>query len=114
MKKSKGFTLIELLVVIAIISLLLAILTPALNKAKRITKEVVCKSNLRQIGLAANLYTRAYNDFIPRGQGGGTAQIWFELFLPFLGNKHSKGDYRSVKIYRCKSFPKTGAGLYNV
>ena len=35
-------------------------------------------------------------------------------FLPYVGQTHNKGDYKSVKIYRCKSFPTTGSGLYDV
>jgi len=108
-----GFTLIELLVVIAIIALLMAILMPALNKAKKQAQAAGCLSNLRQIGLAANLYAQDNDLFIPRGSTGSSA-IWFMDFLPYLGQKNNKGDYRNVKIYRCKSFPRTGEGLYNI
>jgi len=52
----KAFTLIELLVVIAIIGMLLAILLPALGKAKELGREVICKNNIRQYGLAGTLY----------------------------------------------------------
>jgi len=51
-----GFTLIELLVVIAIIALLMAMLLPALDGARRLTRRTVCKSNLRQIALGWGLY----------------------------------------------------------
>lgn len=54
--KHKGFTLIELLVVIAIIALLLAVLMPALGKAKDHAKRIGCSANLRSLGLAAILY----------------------------------------------------------
>jgi len=55
-KQLRGFTLIELLVVIAVIALLLAILLPALRKAKALTKRVACQSNLKQIAVAWNMY----------------------------------------------------------
>ena len=63
--KSRGFTLIELLVVIAIISLLVSILLPSLNKAKELAREVCCKSNLRNIGLAIMTYANESNESLP-------------------------------------------------
>ena len=61
MDKRKGFTLIELLVVIAIIALLMAILMPALARVKRQARAVVCRSNLRNLSLAAMLYVEDNN-----------------------------------------------------
>lgn len=60
--KNKGFTLIELLVVIAIIALLLSIVIPAVSKAKDYAKRVVCSSNIRQIGIALQVYGESYDD----------------------------------------------------
>lgn len=65
MKHEKGFTLIELLVVIAIIALLLSIIMPALNKAKTYAQEVICKNNIRQYGLATEMYCNENNDKLP-------------------------------------------------
>ena len=113
MNERRGFTLIELLVVIAIIALLLSILMPALQKVKKQAQATTCLSNLKQIGLAAECYAHDYDRYIPRGSTGNHP-IWFMQFLPYVGQQHNKGDYRSVKIYRCKSFPTTGFGLRNV
>ena len=60
-----GFTLVELLVVISIIALLLAILMPALGKARRQAQRIVCKSNQRQLHLAMVLYVVDNDDKIP-------------------------------------------------
>jgi prepilin-type N-terminal cleavage/methylation domain-containing protein/prepilin-type processing-associated H-X9-DG protein len=51
-----GFTLIELLVVIAVITLLMAIMLPALSRARALSVRVVCKNNLKQIAFAWQMY----------------------------------------------------------
>jgi prepilin-type N-terminal cleavage/methylation domain-containing protein/prepilin-type processing-associated H-X9-DG protein len=58
-----GFTLIELLVVIAVIALLAALLLPALGRAKETANSAACKSNLRQLGLALNLYVDEFQAY---------------------------------------------------
>ena len=63
--KKKGFTLIELLVVIAIIALLVSILMPSLQVAKEMAKDVVCRSNQKNICYAIHLYAEDYDEFYP-------------------------------------------------
>ena len=65
-----GFTLIELLVVIAILSLLIAILLPALSQARHHARRMACAGNLRQVGVAIHLYAHDFGDTIPFGPDG--------------------------------------------
>ena len=60
-----GFTLVELLTVIAIISILAALLFPALGKVKASAKKSACLNNLHQIGIAVNTYVTGYDDYLP-------------------------------------------------
>ena len=70
MDKRTGFTLIELLVVIAIIAVLMAILMPALNRAREQGKRAACLSNLKQLTLSWIMYADENDDKIVSGDGG--------------------------------------------
>jgi prepilin-type N-terminal cleavage/methylation domain-containing protein/prepilin-type processing-associated H-X9-DG protein len=65
MGQRKGFTLIELLVVIAVIALLMAILLPALQRARGQARDVVCKSNLKGVGLGISMYLEDHGHTMP-------------------------------------------------
>lgn len=65
MDKARAFTLIELLVVIAIIAILMAIMMPALQRVKEQAREIACRANLRQYGLAQAMYLDDHDDRYP-------------------------------------------------
>jgi prepilin-type N-terminal cleavage/methylation domain-containing protein len=63
----RAFTLVELLVVIGIIALLIAILLPALNRARAAAQAVDCSSRMRQMGQAIHMDVSEYNGRLPAG-----------------------------------------------
>jgi len=95
MSRRKGFTLVELLVVIGIIATLIAILLPALNKAREAARTTQCLSNLRQMAVAFQMYT---NNNKGRGVGYSTAVngltkeglpdsgFWMQQLRPYNGD----------------------------
>ncbi len=73
-----GFTLIELLVAIAIIGVLSGLLVPALGMAREAARSALCKSNLRQLGIAMQLYIDRHNGLcMPATNDGGQYSFWF-------------------------------------
>lgn len=87
----KAFTLIEILVVISIIALLIAILLPALNAARKSAADIQCLSRLRQIGLAATTYSADNKDLYPPNRFGA---YWYQenSLGPYLPNASVSGN----------------------
>lgn len=77
-RNRKCFTLIELLVVVAIIAVLVALLLPALNNARKSARAVVCASNLRQIGTKIQFFAEAHEGKAP----GPTYVAFYEENVP--------------------------------
>ncbi len=91
----RNFTIVELLIVISIISILTAILLPALSKAKGTAMGIRCISNSRQIGTAQGLYIDSFNYYPPYSMGGAD-YTWASLYGGLLWNT----DYSLASHYK--------------
>lgn len=85
MDRRRGFTLIELLVVIAIIAILAAILFPVFAQAREKSRQASCQSNLKQIGLALQMYAQDYDEsfapaWVESGRNSPGAVVYWQTF----------------------------------
>src|SRR5262245_50740760 len=82
--RRRGFTLIELLVVIAIIAVLIGLLLPAVQKVRESGNRTTCANNLKQMGLAIQIYHDATNTLPPTRTSWDSGLSWTLLILPYM------------------------------
>lgn len=102
--KKKAFTLIELLVVISIIALLMAVLMPALGKARKQAKNLVCQTNLKQLGTGLIVYVADNDNKTLLSEGG--SNFWFNQIAPYMGDRNYENDPQAnlkgaMKVMMC-------------
>jgi prepilin-type N-terminal cleavage/methylation domain-containing protein len=97
-RRRGGFTLIELLVVIAILSVLMALLLPAVQRVREAAARASCANNLHQIGLAFHMY---HGDFhkLPPNRLSDLHATWAVLILPYLEQKNLYSQWDLVQFY---------------
>jgi len=121
MRKVKGFTLVELLVVIAIIALLMGIMIPVLRKAKERAREVICKSNLRNVGLVVLMYLDDNDSTMPHSRQANRF-MWYDSSGNYLTTNDTEAYWgivyiehiKNTKIFGCPSLRRVPELIYNV
>ena len=113
--RHRAFTLIELLVVIAILGMLTALLLPAVSRAKTKALNIVCISQLHQLGIAVRLYAGDNKETLPSAEPIPTMPVWTnrlnpricDVLGPYVGK--AVGVTNSPIVFRC---PADYAGFF--
>ncbi len=120
----RGFSLIDVLVTMAVIAVLLSILTPSLSSIRETARQVICRSNIRQLGIGVTQFAAEHGDRVPPSvyvpEGSGTLAPWETMTLRIapgskwdgLGHLY-EGEYTSAaQVFHCPSH--TGNHRYQV
>lgn len=107
--RRRAFTLVELLVVMAIMSILLAMIMPAVGAARAEAQSTSCRNRLRQIGIATTLYMVNHSEYLP-----GVADYTGRQFFGFYSGPSERVDFSTgylssyvgndPEVWQCPSF----------
>lgn len=106
--RKTGFTLVELLVVISIISLLMAVMLPALGKARKTAQSMACMNNLKQMGIALHAYDTEYRHLVSGAEWGSGVQMnrWYNSLDSVMGGQdHQLANRQSADRPRWQMCP---------
>lgn len=104
-RRQQGFTIVELLVVITIITTLIALLMPVLQQARLTAQGAQCLSNLRQFGLALELYRDDYGDRYPyNGAPNRNQTDWHFLLFEYFGRSQEQ-SWEGIDTWICPADP---------
>jgi len=103
--KTKGFTLIELLVVVAIIAVLVAVLLPALQSARKRGKSVLCQSNLKQLANFFVLYGQEYDDYVATNAVVPGGSRWYDVLATYAEMGRNLKTLRKVLVCPDNAIP---------